>query len=141
MICPTFLLYGRKRHVCEKKGTETHATVDRSSMHPPVPPRSCHPYARTHAKGAECPPHQTVLSRTQVTLHPTHRTPHGASRLMQVMSARSVNTRRGPSRHCRDARLYGRTTAAMHYNEYISPPPGLASVGNDPVQHANHCAS
>ena len=34
------------------------------------------------------------------------------------MSAWSVKTRRAPSRHCRDARIYGHTTAAMHDNEY-----------------------
>ena len=52
------------------------------------------------------------FSRMQLTLHETHPTPHGASRLVQAMSAWSVKTRRAPSRHCRDARVYGHTTTA-----------------------------
>ena len=55
-----------------------------------------------------------VLSRTKLTLHTTRRTPHGASRLVQAMSAWVVKTRRAPSRHSRDARVYGHTTMAMH---------------------------
>ena len=37
------------------------------------------------------------------------------------MSAWSVKTRHAPSRHYRDARVYGHTTAAMHEIERISP--------------------
>ena len=58
----------------------------------------------------------------QLTLHATHPTPHGASRLVQAMSAWWVKTRRPPSRHCRDARVYGHTTTAIHENEYTSSP-------------------
>ena len=76
--------------------------------------RRCHPYARKSAS-------QAVLSRMQLTLHATRRTPHGASRLVQAMSAWSVKTRRAPSRHCRDARVYGHTTTAMHDNECTLP--------------------
>ena len=57
-----------------------------------------------------------------LTLHGTRRTPHGASRLVLAMSAWSVKTRRAPSRRCRDARVYGHTTTAMHGNEYPPPP-------------------
>ena len=57
----------------------------------------------------------------QLTLHVTRRTPHGASRLVRAMSAWSVKTRHAPSGHCRDARVYGHTTTAMHEIEYISP--------------------
>ena len=39
------------------------------------------------------------------------------------MSAWSAKTRRAPSRHCRDARVYGHTTTAMHDNDYTPPPP------------------
>ena len=53
---------------------------------------------------------QAVLSRMQITLHATRPTPHGASRLVQAMAACSLRTRRAPSRHCRDARVYGNTT-------------------------------
>ena len=45
------------------------------------------------------------LSRMQLTLHETRRTPHGASRLVLAMSAWSLKTRRAPSRHCKDARV------------------------------------
>ena len=66
-----------------------------------------HPYARKSAS-------QAVLSRMQLTLHATRRTPHGGSRLVLAMSAWSVNTRRAPSRHGRDARVYGHTTTAIY---------------------------
>ena len=52
-----------------------------------------------------------VLSRMQLAIHAIRRTPHGASRLVQAMS---VKTRRAPSRHCRDPRVYGHTTTDMH---------------------------
>ena len=55
------------------------------------------------------------LTGCSFTLHATRPTPHGASRLVQVLSAWSVKTRRAPSRRCRDAR-------AMHDNEYAPPP-------------------
>ena len=40
-----------------------------------------------------------------------------------VFLAWSVKTRRAPSRHCRDARVYGHTTTAIHDNEYSPPLP------------------
>ena len=49
------------------------------------------------------------------------RTPHGASRLVLAMSPWSVETGRAPSRHCRDARVYGPTTTAMLDDEYTPP--------------------
>ena len=64
----------------------------------------------------------------QLTLHATRRTRHGASRLVQAMSASSVKTRRAPSRHHRDASVYGHTTTPLHHNEY-TPPPKHAAVG------------
>ena len=64
---------------------------------------------------------RTVLRRMQFTLHATPRTPHGASRLVQAMPAWLVKTRRGPSRHSRDARVCGHTTTAMH--RLSTPPP------------------
>ena len=77
--------------------------------------RRCHPYASKSAS-------QAVLSKMQLTLHANRRTPPGASRLALAMSAWSVKTRRAPSRRCRDARVYGHTTTAMHDNEYSHPP-------------------
>ena len=56
----------------------------------------------------------------QLTLHATRRTPYGASRLVQAVSAWSVKTRHAPSRHCRDARVDGHTTTVMHDIEYVS---------------------
>ena len=67
----------------------------------------------------------SVISRTQVTLHATHRPPHGASRLEQAMSAWSVETRRALLRHCSRARAYDHATAAMH-DMSTSPPPSPA---------------
>ena len=60
------------------------------------------------------------FGRMQFALHATRRTRHGASRLVQEMSAWLVKTRRAPSRHSRGARVYGHTTTAMHK---LSTPP------------------
>ena len=57
---------------------------------------------------------RAVFGRVHFTLHATHRTPHGASLLVQAMSAWLVKTRRAPSRHSRDARVNGHTTTTMH---------------------------
>ena len=59
---------------------------------------------------------KVVLSRMQLTLHATRRTPHGDSRLVHAVFTWSVKTRRAPSRRCRDARVY----TAMH--ETSTPP-------------------
>ena len=67
---------------------------------------------------------QAVLSRMQLTLYATRPTPHGASRLVQAMSAWSAKTRRAPSRHYRDAMVYGHTTTVMH--GMSTPNPALA---------------
>ena len=75
--------------------------------------RRCHPHARESASKA-------VLSKMQPTLHATGPTPHGASHLVQAMPSWSAKTRRALSRHCRDGRVYGHTTTAMHC---MSTPP------------------
>ena len=59
----------------------------------------------------------------QLALHSTRRTPHGASRLVQAISAWSVKIRRAPPRHCRDARIYGHTTTAIHDESTRHPIP------------------
>ena len=59
-------------------------------------------------------------SGTAVLGSPHTHTPHGASRLVQAMSAWLVKTRRAPSRHSRHARVYGHTTTAVHK---LSTPP------------------
>ena len=66
---------------------------------------------------------RAVPGRMQSTLHTILRAPHGASRLVQAMSAWLVKTRRAPSRHSRDARVYGHMTTAMHKLSTSSPPP------------------
>ena len=50
----------------------------------------------------------------QLNLRAARPTPHGSSPLVLAMPAWSVKTRRAPSRHCRDARVYGCTTTTMH---------------------------
>ena len=56
----------------------------------------------------------------QVTLHATRRTPHGASRLVQAVSAWLVETRRAPSWHSRDARVhYGHAQTEYTHNTGI----------------------
>ena len=66
---------------------------------------------------------RAVLGRMQFTLHGTRRTPHGASCLVQAMSAWLVKIRRAPSWHIRDASVYGHTTTIMHKLSTPPPPP------------------
>ena len=68
------------------------------------------------------PTSQAALGTIQLTLHATCQTPHGASRLVQAVSAWSVKTRRAPSRHCSGAKTYGSTSIAVHDVEYTPPP-------------------
>ena len=75
--------------------------------------RRCHPCARNSASLA-------VLSRMQLTLSVTRRTPHGVSRSVQAMSAWSVQTRRAPSGIVGIRGVYGHTTTAMH--DMSTPP-------------------
>ena len=74
---------------------------------------------------------QAVLSRIQLTLQATRRTPHSASHLVQAKSACSVKTRRTPSQHCRDARVYGRAGTAMHDTKSppLPLPPNVLYIG------------
>ena len=65
---------------------------------------------------------RAVIGRMEFSLHATRRTPHGASRLEQAMSAWLVKTRCAPSRHSRDARVYDHATTAM---QKLSIPPQL----------------
>ena len=68
-----------------------------------------------------------LLIRKQLTLRATRRTPNGASRLVHAMLAWSVKTRRAPSRHRRDARVYGLKNTALHETSTssLSPPTRL----------------
>ena len=101
-----------RREICRKSAIaplygQTTTAMDDNEHRPPSPcPKSAS---------------KSVLGRMQLTLHATRPIPLGASRSVQAKSACSVKTRRAPSRHCRDARVYGHTTTAMHDNEYISP--------------------
>ena len=65
----------------------------------------------------------------QPTLHATRPKPHGAPRLVQVVSAWSVKTRRAPARNFKDARVYGHEAMGMRD---ISTPPPLRSLASNP---------
>ena len=68
------------------------------------------------------------LKRCSSLFHTTRRTSHSASRSEQAMPAWLVKTRRSPSRHGRDARVYGHTTTAMHKLSTPPPPPPLTQM-------------
>ena len=58
---------------------------------------------------------RAVLGRMQpFTLYATRQTPHGAPRLVQAMPDRGKPDVLLPDIDCRDARVYGHTTTAMH---------------------------
>ena len=50
----------------------------------------------------------------------------------KTMSAWSVKTRRALSRHCKDVRVYGHTTTAIHDVSTSSPPPDLFLIEYTP---------
>ena len=52
--------------------------------------------------------------------------------LVQAMSAWVMKTRRAPSRHSRDTRVYSHTTTAMHKVSTPPPSPPLASLASPP---------
>ena len=88
--------------------------------------------------GAPLRYHKAVVSRIKLALQATHRIPHGASRSVLAVSAWSVKTRRAPSRHCRDARVYGRTTTAMQDIEYTSRPSNVTSRKVNRSRRSSH---
>ena len=95
---------------------------------PSFPIRRCHPYTRKSAS-------QAVLTVGCISPFLRLAEHFKAFRAWcQRCLAWSVKTRPAPFRHCRDARVYGRTTTAVHDNEYTpSPshfpqPPSLAAV-------------
>ena len=83
-------------------------SINLSTTLPPLPQTHAKPSSdkQESAHKARKSASRVVLSKMQFTLHVTRRTPHGASRLVHAMSDWSVKTRRAPSRHCRDARVY-----------------------------------
>ena len=86
---------------------------------------SCHPCSSTHKVRESAS--QVFFSRMQLTPHATRRTPHGASHLVQTMSAWSVNPQSASSWHCRDAGVCGIKITAMHENECNPPLPPASS--------------
>ena len=72
-------------------------------------------------KGRQKKKKKKFLAGCSLPRYATRTAPHGASRLVQAMSAWSVKTGRAPSRRRRDARVHGYTTTAMHNNEYNPP--------------------
>ena len=75
--------------------------------------------------------------RMQVTLHAARRTLFGASRfLVQATPARSIETRRVPSRHCRGARVYGYLVIRLRpcvISSTLRPPRGFCCVRLRPL--------
>ena len=59
-----------------------------------------HMQESTHKVPKSAP--QAVLTGLQLTVHATHRTRHGDSRLVHAMSALSAKTRHSPPQYCRD---------------------------------------
>ena len=78
----------------------------------------------------ESPPQKRFLVGCSSPLMRLAQTPHGASHVVQAVSAWSVKTRRVPSRHCRDATVYGRVTTTMHHMITPPPPYSLSSLRN-----------
>ena len=74
-----------------------------------------------YAQQYRSPPHKRFLVGRRSPFMRLAETPHGASCLVQAMSAWSVETRRAPSRHCRGARVYVHTATACLL--YTSPSP------------------
>ena len=105
--------------------------IEYASPTPPQLVRRCHPCVRKSAP-------QAVVSSMQLILHAARRTTYGTSRLVQVMSVLSVETRRAQSGHCRDAKVYGHTTTAMH--DTGSPPPP-AQVGRENSRETRHSST
>ena len=67
----------------------------------------------------------------QPTLHATRPTPRGDSHMVQAMSSWSLKSRRSPSRHCMNVRVYGPTDYGHVQSEYTPhlppiPPPLLS---------------
>ena len=81
------------------------------------------------------PEKRFLVRGSSLTLHATRPTPHGATRLVQAMSAWPAKTRRAPSRHCRHARVYVHTTTVMHDMNNPREPPEFA--GNACWRHAD----
>ena len=68
-------------------------------------------------------------TRIRLTPSATRRTAYGAQRLVQARSAWAVIARHVPSRHFRDARVYGHAISAMHAIEYSAPTPLVLAPG------------
>ena len=83
---------------------------------------------------------KNTLSRMQLIRHATRRTPPGASRLVHAMSAWSAKTRRAPYRHCKDARVNGFKTTAMHEMSMPRPRPPPAALST-PAAWALSCVA
>ena len=83
----------------------------------------CHPYNQESRHNVLKSVLRSVPGRMHFTLHVVRRTPHGASRFAQTMSAWLVKPRRSPSRHSMDAQANGHRTTVMH--KLSTPPPPL----------------
>ena len=73
-----------------------------------------------------------VLSRMQLALYATRRTPHAASRLVQAISVWSVKTRPAPYQRFIDARINGLETTAMYQMSELPPSPNPSAPPHQP---------
>ena len=115
-------------------GHTTTAVQDTECTPPPSPP---------HSLSSRNSTSQAVLTSNsmQLILHATRQTPHGASRSLQAKCAWSVKTRRGPSRHCTDARVHVhivRLPPCMAFRVHPPPPPGLGLLTINEVSRGAH---
>ena len=118
-IYPSLSLRTYVRTLCTRCFALSHSLCESRRRPPPLSLSSAAVYARR----TSIPLPQAVLSRMQLTLHTTRRIRRGASRLLPVMSAWSVKTRRAPSRHCRDARVHVHATTALHDDDFTPHAP------------------
>ena len=77
---------------------------------------------------------QVAPSRMKVTHHASHRTPTVLRAWYTRCLPGRCKSRRAPSRHCRDVRVYGHMITAMH--KLSTPPPPPAKPGQELSQHS-----
>ena len=127
---------GRERDAYDKDPQKKH-TKQSQRKHLLTHPRHTPPYAPFHSTlSSICKQVRLTSGSKQDAAHPSCDSPNTsrfASRLVLAMSAWSVKTRRAPSRHCRDARVYGHTTTAMH-DMRVHPPPLPSEVTTSEIK-------
>ena len=124
------MLYGWDAELFSRKNSENKA--------PPL--ILCRGTARITRKTTEGVPTVLVIELLRGLKEP----PLGLAGHLTALRAwckQCLRGRHAPSRHCRDAKVYGHTIPAMHEIEYISPieyPPPPAAVRNILAKHCGH---